>query len=111
MRAVKFLGRERVSVREYPNPEPQEGQVVVRIRASALCGSELHAYRGEQALESNPGHEPAGIIVDASRSRRWRKGDRWASTRCGAAAPASGASAACSPSATRSCSARVRTPS
>ncbi len=76
MRAVKFFGRERVAVREYPNPKPQEGQVVVRIRASALCGSELHAYRGEQELESNPGHEPAGVVVDASRSRRWRDGDR-----------------------------------
>jgi threonine dehydrogenase-like Zn-dependent dehydrogenase len=76
MLAVKFLGRGAVAVQEYPDPRPDEGQVLVRIRASALCGSELHAYHGESELASNPGHEPAGVVVDASRSRRWREGDR-----------------------------------
>jgi len=76
MLAVKFLGHEKVDVREYPDPQLQEGQVLVRIHASALCGSELHAYRGGQELESNPGHEPAGIVVDAGHSKRWRTGDR-----------------------------------
>lgn len=76
MLAVKFLGQEKVAVREYPDPEPREGQVLVKIKASALCGSEMHAYRGERELESNPGHEPAGVVVDAGHSRRWRAGDR-----------------------------------
>jgi propanol-preferring alcohol dehydrogenase len=65
--------------------------VVVRLRASGLCGSELHGYRGAAAMEDPPngGHEPAGEVVDASRSRRWRVGDRvgihavWGCGQCG----------------------------
>ncbi|MDH7568749.1 MAG: zinc-binding dehydrogenase [Armatimonadota bacterium] len=88
MLGVRFLGHERVAVQEFEDPVPGEGQVLVRIRASALCGSELHAYRGDRALPFNPGHEPAGEVVDASRSKRWQAGDRvgihavWGCGRC-----------------------------
>lgn len=90
MRAVRILGGERVALVEAPEPEPPEGGVVVRLRASGLCGSELHGYRGATAMETpaNGGHEPAGEVVDASRSRRWRVGDRvgihavWGCGRC-----------------------------
>ncbi|MCC6442719.1 MAG: zinc-binding dehydrogenase [Armatimonadetes bacterium] len=76
MKAVRLLGRRQVALQDYPDPRPQDGQALVRIRASALCGSEMHAYRGDHALDGNPGHEPSGVVVDASRSRRWRDGDR-----------------------------------
>lgn len=76
MLAVKCLGHEQVALEEYPEPKPTDGEVLVRIRASALCGSEMHGYRGDQAMQSNGGHEPAGVVVDASYSRRWHAGDR-----------------------------------
>lgn len=77
MRAVQLLGGERIEVRELPDPEPLEGGVVVRVRASALCGSELKAYRGAEVAPgvTNLGHEAVGVVEDASRSRRWRAGD------------------------------------
>lgn len=76
MRAVQMLGRSQVGLIDVPDPEPGEGEVVVQIAASLLCGSELHGYRGEQRMATNGGHEAAGVVVDASRSRRWRDGDR-----------------------------------
>jgi threonine dehydrogenase-like Zn-dependent dehydrogenase len=78
MRAVRMLGGERVTVIDAPEPEPPEGGVVVRLRASGVCGSEMHGYRGPTAMEQPPngGHEPAGEVVDASRSRWWKVGDR-----------------------------------
>ena len=45
MKAVLFQGQGRVEVREIPQPDPEEGQILLRARASALCGSELNAYR------------------------------------------------------------------
>lgn len=76
MLGLRFMGREQVILQEYPNPVPTEGQVLVRVHASALCGSELPAYRDDGALASNLGHEPAGVVVDAGHSRRWHTGDR-----------------------------------
>src|SRR5207247_5441086 len=78
MRSVRMLGGEGIALIDTRDPEPPEGGVVVRLRASGLCGSELHGYRGAAAMSEPPngGHEPAGEVVDASRSRRWRVGDR-----------------------------------
>ena len=50
---------------------------MVRVEASALCGSELHAYRSAAGHPTgNPGHEAAGVIVDANGSALWKEGDR-----------------------------------
>src|SRR5437899_1720796 len=78
MQTVRMLGGERVEVTHAPDPEPPEGGVVGRVRASGLCGSEMHRYRDPQSIEAPPngGHEPAREVVDATRSRRWRVGDR-----------------------------------
>lgn len=76
MRAVKVWGRERVTVETFPDPVPDEGEVLVRVTLSALCGSELQGYRGERELAMNGGHEAVGVVVDARRSRRWREGER-----------------------------------
>lgn len=57
-----------VDLREFPVPEPGYGQVLVRMKASGLCGSDLRAiYRGnEGSLETYKGciagHEPAGQV-------------------------------------------------
>ncbi|NUP98285.1 MAG: zinc-binding dehydrogenase [Armatimonadetes bacterium] len=76
MKTARLLGKEQVEIIEVDDPVPGEGQVLVKIEASLLCGSEMHGYRGEQAQKTNGGHEPAGVIVDASRSRRWHDGQR-----------------------------------
>ena len=76
MKAAHVLGHQQVAIIEVPDPVPGEGQVLVRIEASLLCGSEMHGYRGDRPLATNGGHEPAGVVVDASRSRRWHDGDR-----------------------------------
>jgi L-iditol 2-dehydrogenase len=90
MRVVQTLGGERIAVGDAPEPTPPDGGVVVRIRASGLCGSEMHRYRDPEMVASPPngGHEPAGEVVDATRSHRWRVGDRvgihavWGCGRC-----------------------------
>ncbi|HUU23150.1 MAG TPA: alcohol dehydrogenase catalytic domain-containing protein [Phycisphaerae bacterium] len=77
MRGVKILDAERVETRDWPDPVPQGEQVVVRIEAAAICGSDLHAlYQrpGEKAFI--PGHEGAGVVAAVDKPRRVKVGDR-----------------------------------
>jgi threonine dehydrogenase-like Zn-dependent dehydrogenase len=66
MRGVVFPGDRRAEVRDFPDPEPGPGEVVVRIKAAGLCGSDLHLYRQTAAQRAGndtiPGHEPSGIV-------------------------------------------------
>ena len=51
---------------DVPDPRPAPGQVVIRIRASGMCGTDLHAHHGHLGakLPIVLGHEPAGEIVE-----------------------------------------------
>jgi len=84
VKGLVFEGRRRVALVDLPDPTPATGQVVVRVTASGLCGSDLHYYRADAAMEAAgapcvAGHEPAGVIealgqgVDPS---RFGAGDR-----------------------------------
>ena len=77
-------GGRRVEIREVDDPTPGPGQVVVAMRASTICGSDLRAiYRehlgtgAEAYCDVVAGHEPAGEIVAVGPGcRRFREGDR-----------------------------------
>ena len=84
MQGVYLPGGRRVLVRELAVPEPGHGQVLVRMRASTICGSDIRAiYRehlghGPEAYRNVvAGHEPSGEIVAAGPGcRRFGEGDR-----------------------------------
>lgn len=76
MKAAFFAGQGRVDVRHVPRPEPEPGEVLLRVRASALCGSELHAYRDQRGSEDIPGHEIVGEVAAADDARGITIGDR-----------------------------------
>jgi threonine dehydrogenase-like Zn-dependent dehydrogenase len=67
MRGVTFPGGREVAIRDFPDPTPGEGEVVVEIKASGMCGSDLHNYRRpkESSLAAPiiVGHEPCGVIA------------------------------------------------
>jgi len=75
MRGVVFLGERKVELRSFPDPTPGPGEVVLEMKASGMCGSDLKFYRSapgaaQAALGlgnlSEPfigGHEPCGIVV------------------------------------------------
>ena len=58
-------------IREFPVPDPGPGAVLIKITMANICGSDLHAWRGEydvsggqpQPFSRSLGHEMAGIIV------------------------------------------------
>src|SRR5262245_25077421 len=76
MRGLVFLGEREVELREFPEPTPGPRDVLIRIAASGMCGSDLHSYRAPRlnGLSSYfqradggacvQGHEPCGIVVE-----------------------------------------------
>ncbi|MER7172870.1 zinc-dependent alcohol dehydrogenase family protein [Streptomyces mesophilus] len=80
MRAVVFeeFGQEPM-VREVPDPAPSAAGVVVRVRATGLCRSDWHGWKGHDpiTLPHVPGHELAGAIEAVGADVvNWRPGDR-----------------------------------
>ena len=84
MRGVLLPGNSRVVFQEFPVPEPGYGQVLIRMKASSICGSDLRAiYRehlghGPEAYQGViAGHEPCGQIVKLGPGcKRFKAGDR-----------------------------------
>jgi threonine dehydrogenase-like Zn-dependent dehydrogenase len=81
MRALRYAGEREVVCYDRPDPRPGPNEVVLRIRAAGICGSDLHVYRHPGADFVNtgrvPGHEPAGIIDEIGADvREWSVGDR-----------------------------------
>src|SRR5512145_3499997 len=74
MHGVVFLGNRKLELREFPDPTPGPGEVVIAIKASGMCGSDLHPYRavgsaaaslglGGQGGPVIAGHEPCGVVA------------------------------------------------
>jgi threonine dehydrogenase-like Zn-dependent dehydrogenase len=38
------------------NPQPKQGEAIVSIRRVGICGTDLHAYKGNQPFFSYPGY-------------------------------------------------------
>ena len=77
MQRVRLPGNSQAVVEEVPAPEPHDDEVVVRVWASAICGSDLHGlYRPAEGSSVTPGHEFAGEVVAVDRPTHLRMGDR-----------------------------------
>jgi threonine dehydrogenase-like Zn-dependent dehydrogenase len=74
MRGIVFLGNRKLELREFPDPTPGPGEVVLAMKASGMCGSDLHHYRatgnaaGSLGLGGSggpfiAGHEPCGVVA------------------------------------------------
>src|SRR5215469_18658968 len=75
MRGVVFTGGREIEFMEFPDPTPGPGEAVVEMKASGMCGSDLHQYRrsksggeaiGGPPINPNPvigGHEPCGVVA------------------------------------------------
>ncbi len=66
MRAVVLSDVERVEVHDIPEPEFGADEVLIRVGAGGICGSDMHAYYGHHPFRKPPvvlGHEAAGEVV------------------------------------------------
>ena len=75
MRGAVFLGNRKIEIRNFADPAPGPGEVVLQMKASGMCGSDLKFYRpppgeaqkalglGGNAEPFVAGHEPCGVIA------------------------------------------------
>ena len=75
MKGAVFLGDRKVEIRSFPDPTPGPGEVVLQMKASGMCGSDLKFYRSPPGAAQAAlglgnlkepfigGHEPCGIVV------------------------------------------------
>ena len=84
MRGVYLPGNRQVTFQEVDVPEPGHGQVLLKMKASSICGSDIRAiYRehlghGPEAYQDViAGHEPSGQVVKVGPGvKRFKEGDR-----------------------------------
>ena len=77
MYAVKLVGNSRVDVINVPIPKIEEDWVLVKVKASAICGSDLYLYFSPTGWKFTPGHEVAGEVVEVGKKvTRIKPGDR-----------------------------------
>lgn len=80
MKAVVYEDVRRVTVGDVPEPRIEEsGDAVVRVTASAICGTDLHFYHGKAPLSPGDsiGHEGVGIVEEVGpQVTRFRPGAR-----------------------------------
>jgi threonine dehydrogenase-like Zn-dependent dehydrogenase len=71
MKALVYTGPNSLVFRDEPDPVPQAAEVLVRVEAVGICGSDMHAYHGFDARRPPPlilGHEAAGRIATGPRA-------------------------------------------
>lgn len=81
MKAVTWQGKQKMEIRNVKDPKILEPtDAIIRITATAICGSDLHLYHhGEAVLEKGyvVGHEPMGIVEEVgSAVTKLKKGQR-----------------------------------
>ena len=74
MKGVVFLGDRKLELREFADPTPGPRDVILEIKASGMCGSDLHNYRApaptgavaggiKREAGMIAGHEPCGVVA------------------------------------------------
>jgi len=84
MKAAYLPGNSSVEMREVAVPTPGHGEVLIAVKASTICGSDIrciyheHLGKGPEGYQGViAGHEPSGQIVEAGPGcRRFKTGDR-----------------------------------
>ncbi|GAB3844633.1 alcohol dehydrogenase AdhP [Nesterenkonia populi] len=88
---VEDFGKE-LNVTEYPTPKPGPGQVLVRLLASGVCHTDLHAAEGDWPVKPSPpfipGHEGVGVVEELGEGVTELKegqlvGNAWLWSACG----------------------------
>ena len=80
MKALSLQEYKRLEVIDAPRPEVGPDDVLVRVRACGICGSDVHGYDGSTGRRIPPlimGHEAAGVVAAVGANvADFREGDR-----------------------------------
>lgn len=79
MKAARINAPRSISLVDLDIPHPEEKEILIRVMASGICGTDVHIYEGEYLGEYPiiPGHEFSGIVAKTGSSvTRFKEGDR-----------------------------------
>ena len=80
MKAAYVTGIKETEICEIDKPVPQKGEVLIKIEAVGICGSDLHLFLGAHAFRKPPvimGHEMAGTVCELGEGvTKFQLGDR-----------------------------------
>ena len=79
MQVVRIEQPNRVKMADVPVPQPNENELLIKVMASGICGTDIHILRGEYMGDYPviPGHEFSGIVEQVGNSTtRFQIGDR-----------------------------------
>ena len=90
MKGAIITDHKKLEIRDFPKPEPDGKNVIMKVQTCGICGSDIHIWElGDQPGFHNvrPGHEHAGIVIDPGSRTDLKVGDRITSiprnTECG----------------------------
>ena len=67
MHALVYTGTQKIDYREEKDPTPKPGENIIKVQASGICGSDMHAFHGQDERRVPPlilGHEISGKALD-----------------------------------------------
>ena len=67
MKALVYTGTEKLEYKDFNNPNLINGESIIKVSASGICGSDMHAYHGKDERRVPPlilGHEVSGVIEE-----------------------------------------------
>jgi L-iditol 2-dehydrogenase len=80
MKALLLTAPSQLSFTDFTDPSPADDEVLLRIRACGICGSDIHGWDGSSGRRRPPlimGHEAAGeVLTVGSAVKNWHAGDR-----------------------------------
>jgi len=80
MKALVYVAPERMEIQEIPEPSPASGEVLLKVGAAGVCGSDLHGFLGHSERRKPGlvmGHEAVATILELHPSvSGWRRGQR-----------------------------------
>ena len=79
MKALVYQGPGEISLEEVEEPTPVADEVLLRVDAAGVCGTDRHIVAGELGVRPGtvPGHEIAGTVVEIGpRVEGWQAGER-----------------------------------
>ena len=67
MKAAVFYKKHDLKIEEIKKPEPGPGEVLIKVMACGICGTDVHIFEGDEGAAATPagtvlGHEFSGII-------------------------------------------------
>ncbi len=76
MKSVAIKGKKEFEIKEINEPEKEEGKVLIKVKKTGICGSDIHYWELGQPVGLVMGHEYAGEVLDNGGREDLKVGDR-----------------------------------